>query len=227
MIFGVGSEVPGGIADVLGRSPGGTGVPSVGEAREDVAERPNDPEALRALATALQAEGETEEAIQTLERLRAIAPRDEAALRELCTRYVAQAATLRERAQRAQAEARLLAPEQGFLPPPTSELGQALGERPITDAVTGQAQERFDRLVTELQESYGKAKDVYVAVAELRPEDPTVQLQLADAALNSGDSAAAIAAYRRFLELAPNDPNAQLVRDEIERLEQSAPGGSG
>jgi tetratricopeptide (TPR) repeat protein len=227
VIFGVGSEVPGGIADVLGRSPGGDGIPSVSDAREEVEERPNDPEALRKLSTALQAEGETEEAIQTLERLRTIAPRDETGLRELATLYVTQAATLRQRAQREQARMQQLAPEEPFLPAETTDIGRALGERPISDAITSDANEAFTATLTKLQESYTKAKEIYLAVAELEPEDPTLQLQLADAAVNSGDTAAAIAAYKKFLELAPDDPSAQLVRDEIKRLEESTADASG
>jgi tetratricopeptide (TPR) repeat protein len=221
VVFGVGSEVPGGIADVLGRTPGGnTGIPSVSDARE---ERPNDPEALRNLATALQAEGETEEAIETLERLIAISPQDEPALRELATLYLARAGVLRQQAQQAQLNAQLLVPDEQFLPPAESDLGRALRERPISDAVRTEAQDDFSRRLQALQEVYTKARDTYLALAELTPNDPTVQLQLADAALNSGDTETAIAAYEQFLELAPNDPSAQLVRQELDRLQGIEP----
>jgi len=232
VIFGVGSEVPGGIADVLGRTPGGTGVPSVSEAREEVEERPNDPEALRSLATALQAEGEIEEAIGTLERLVAIAPQDEPALRELATLYLSRAATLRQQAIRAQQDAMLLVPDEQFLPPADTDLGRALrSERPIADAVQTEAQQEFTRLIQELQQAYSQARETYTTLAELAPNDPTIQLQLADAALNSGDTETAIQAFERFLELAPNDPSAPLVQQELDRLrgegDQPGPGGAG
>ena len=227
VIFGVGSEVPGGIADIIGGPRGDTGVPSVSEARERLEERPNDPEALRDLATALQLEGETDEAITTLERLVAIAPRDETALRELASLYLAQATQIRQRALQAQARAQLLAPDEQFLPPPDSDLGRALGERPISDAVQAEAQQEFARLIRELQTAYGQAKDTYQTLAELNPDDPTVQLQLADASLNAGDTATAIEAYERFLELAPNDPSAPLVKQEIERLRAGSGAGTG
>lgn len=228
VVFGVGSEVPGGIADVLGRSPGGgSGIPSVSDAREELEERPNDPEALRNLATALQAEGERDEATEILERLVDIAPRDEAALRELATLYVAQAGVLRQRAQEAQLRAQLLVPDEQFLPPSDTDLGRALRERPISEAVQTEAQGEFSRHLQALQETYAKAKETYASVAELTPDDPTVQLQLADSALNSGDTEAAIQAYERFLELAPNDPSAQLVEQELERLRDGELAGSG
>lgn len=228
VVFGVGSEVPGGIADVFGRSPGGAGgIPSVSDAREELEERPNDPEALRNLATALQAEGETDEAIDTLERLVDISPGDETALRELATLYVAKAGTLRQRAQEAQVRAQLLVPDEQFLPPADTDIGTALRERPISEAVQTEVQEEFSRHLRALQEAYAQAKETYAAVAELTPDDPTVQLQLADAALNSGDTETAIGAYERFLELAPNDPSAQLVEQELERLRDGEPAGSG
>jgi tetratricopeptide (TPR) repeat protein len=224
VVFGVGSEVPGGIADVLGRSPGGApGVPSVSEAREELEERPNDPEALRNLATALQAEGETEEAIRTLEQLVNISPRDESALRELATLYLARAGTLRQRAQQVQLQAQLLVPDEQFLPPPDTDLGRALRERPVSDAVRTEAQENFSRIVQQLQEVYANARNTYATLSELVPNDPTVQLQLADAAMNSGDTETAIQAFERFLELAPNDPSADLVRQELDRLRGTMP----
>jgi tetratricopeptide (TPR) repeat protein len=218
VVFGVGSEVPGGIADVLGRTPGFEGVLSVSDARKEVEERPNDPDALRQLATALQTEGQTREAIETLERLRAIAPRDQEALRELATLYVARAGALRSEAQQLQAEAQALAPDDQFLPPPDTDIGRALADRPISASVTGQANERFTEILTELQSVYSRAQGAYLELAELSPEDPTIQLQLADTALNAGDSATALAAYQRFLELAPDDPTAPLVQQEINRL---------
>ena len=79
-----------------------------------------------------------------------------------------------------------------------------------------------------MQAAYTGAKQAYVRVARAAPEDPSIQLQLADAAVNSGDTQTALKAYRRFLALAPDDPTAPVVRQEIKRLEATAalsPGG--
>ena len=43
----------------------------------------------------------------------------------------------------------------------------------------------------------------------------------------SGDTKAAIAAYKRFLELAPDDPSAPLVKQELKRLKSAVPQGTG
>ena len=62
------------------------------------------------------------------------------------------------------------------------------------------------------------AVDAYEQLAELQPDDPNVQLELAQAAQQTGDATTAIAAYERFLELAPDDPNASIVRDQLKQL---------
>ena len=52
----------------------------------------------------------------------------------------------------------------------------------------------------------------------LQPNDPNVQLELAQAAQQTGDAATAIAAYERFLKLAPDDPSATIVREQLKQL---------
>lgn len=223
--FGVGSDVPGGVADILqGRAPGSG--PSVSEARERVEERPRDADALRDLITALQNEGKPEDAIEYLERYSRIRPADAAALRELAGLYLGRAGRLQGEAQRLQARLQLLLPEAAFLPPDTSPLGQALADRPISSAVQQDAQTAFTDVLTRMQDAFRSAQEVYERLAVLEPEDAALQLQLADAALNVGDTGIAIAAYKRFLELAPDDPQAPLVEQEIERLEASVGAGA-
>jgi len=43
----------------------------------------------------------------------------------------------------------------------------------------------------------------------------------------SGDTGAAITAYQHFLELAPDDPSAPLVKQELKRLTSAVPQGTG
>ena len=59
----------------------------------------------------------------------------------------------------------------------------------------------------------------------LAPKDPNIQLELAQSAQQSGDSATAIAAYQAFLKLAPDDPSAGIVKQQIAQLKaaQAAP----
>ena len=223
--FGVGSDVPGGVADVLqGRAPGSG--PSVSEARERVEERPRDADALRDLVTALQNEGQPDEAIPYLERYTQVRPSDTAALRELAGLYLGRAGRNQGEAQRLQTRLQLLTPESSFLPPATTPLGQALSDSPITSAVQQEAQAAFTDALTRMQEAFRSAQEVYQRLVVLEPEDANLQLQLADAALNAGDTELALASYRRFLELAPDDPQAPLVEQEIERLEAAVGAGA-
>ena len=226
--FGVGGEVQGGVADIIGLG-GGTGQPSVSDARERVRENPNDAQALRDLAEALRADGQLEAAIDPLVRYTALRPRDEDALRELASLQLSKAGELRNAAEIAQAEAQMLVPGADFLPPTTTPLGQALANAPITQAVSTAQSERLNEAYTAMQSAYGDAKTTYQKIARVAPEDPSVQIQLADTAINAGDTTTALAAYKRFVKLAPDDPSAPLVRQEIKRLEGSAAiaGGTG
>ncbi|MGH3102896.1 MAG: tetratricopeptide repeat protein [Gaiellaceae bacterium] len=220
--FGVGSDVQGGVADVIGLGGGGSDQPSVDDAREKLEKTPNDPAALRELATALQTAGTPEEAIDPLESFTAQRPRDEDALRELAGLYLTKASRLRDELRIAQLQAQGLNPGADFLPPATTPLGQALSSPPISQAVTARASERVNAVFTELTATFDEAKTTYEQIVRLAPEDASLQLQLADAAQNAGDAATAIAAYEKFLELAPDDPSAPLVKKEIERLEATA-----
>src|SRR5829696_1426408 len=74
--FGVGSDVQGGLADLLtGNST--TGGASVGDARERAKDSPKDPDAWRDLSTALQQDGQTQEAIAPLRKYTDLRPKDE------------------------------------------------------------------------------------------------------------------------------------------------------
>ena len=79
VVFGVGSDVPGGVADILnGRAPGSGA--DVEGARERTQENPQDAAAWKDLADGLQQEGKSEEAISPLEPYVALRPRDTDAL---------------------------------------------------------------------------------------------------------------------------------------------------
>jgi tetratricopeptide (TPR) repeat protein len=227
VVFGVGSEVPGGIADVFqGRSA--TDGPSVKDAQAKLERNANDTAALRELSTALQASGRPDEAIPHLQRYVELRPADEAALRELAGLHLGKAIRLREQAQRIQLELNAVIPASQFSPAGEGPLAQALQSGgPIEDTVQGRTQERLMTVYGEMQGSFEEAKEAYQRVAAAVPEDAQVQLQLADAAANANDIGAAIAAYERFVALAPDDPTTPLVKEEISRLERAQAGDDG
>ena len=216
--FGVGAGGVG-VGDIFRGAGGGSGVPSVSEAEKRVSENPDDPQAFRDLATAYQTDGNTDGAIEALEELVAIRPKDTDALRELAGLYLTKAGDAQQRAQIAQLRAAYLAPSASV-----SGLfqlnGKSLDPDPISSAVTGQLSGEYQTALSEAQDAASKAVDSYRRIAAATPKDPTVQLELAQAAEGAGDYPTAIAAYEKFLGLAPDDPTAPEVKRILKQLRQ-------
>ncbi len=229
VFFGVGTGISGAnpIDAILGvfeerRAGGG---PSVEDAQARVAENPRDAEARLELANALQAAGRTEDAIAQLEIYTDMRRRDTNALQQLAALYDAQATDAQNDAIDAQLEAqRHLFPE-SFAPPDQSRLREAIGGGPIADTVSARASERSSAAYQTMQEAYAQEAEVYERLTALVPNDPLLQLQLGQASQFAGDTNAAIRAYKRFLALAPDDPNAPVVRDELRRLQPNRRSG--
>ena len=62
----------------------------------------------------------------------------------------------------------------------------------------------------------------YQRLAKLTPKDATTQLQLGQYAEAAGNSAVAIAAFKKFLKLAPTDVEAPTVRRDLKTLLKTA-----
>jgi regulator of sirC expression with transglutaminase-like and TPR domain len=230
VIFGIGSDQGTGIGDIL-RDQGSASSDSlsVGEARDRLEENPRDAAAKRALATALQEEGDTAEAITVLEEYVEQRPKDAEALRELAGLHLGRANVRAQQAQEVQLRASYLTFGSTFLAPlKLDDEGSTLAEDPIEAAVTAKLSAEVSAAYTRAQESYTAAEAAYVKLADLVPRDPNIQLELAQAAQQSGNTTRAIAAYERFLELAPDDPTAEIVREQVKALKGTqAPTGSG
>jgi tetratricopeptide (TPR) repeat protein len=223
--FGVGSDVQGGIADVLGVGASSSG-PSVDDAQEKLDKNPSDAEALYELAVAHETEGNETEAIAALERYVAVRPKDDDALRKLAGMYLGEASRARNDYLIAQEQAALLNPGATFLPSPETPLGQAFSNQPIVQASTGPANAAANDAYSRLIAAYGQAKTTYQKVVKIAPDDASAQLALADAAQNAGDATVALAAYKRFLALAPDDPSAPGVKQVVEQIEAQQKAGA-
>ena len=221
VLFGVGAGGVG-VGDIF-RGSGTTGVQSVDDARGKTEDRPKDPTAWRDLATALQTEGETEEAITALNTAVALAPKDGSAYRELAGLHLTLATERQRDAQFAQAISIYRAASQSF-PPLLGTAGQGVYEDPIARGVSAIANERVTTAYQDASTQATLAVDAYEELAALEPDDPNTQLELAQAAQQTGDATTAIAAYERFLKLAPDDPSASVVRDQLKQLRASLGG---
>jgi tetratricopeptide (TPR) repeat protein len=218
--FGVGAGGVG-VGDIFRGAGGGSGVPSIGEAEKQVAENPRDPEAYRDLANAYQADGDTDGAIEALQGFLSLRPKNTDVLRELAGLYLAKASEAQQDAQIAQLRAAYLAPAASI--PDLAQLGdKVLEPDPITNAVTTRLSTDIQAAYGELQQASANAVQMYQRIADATPEDPSVQLELAQAAESAGDYTTAMNAYETFLRLAPDDPTAPEVRRILRSLRQQA-----
>jgi Flp pilus assembly protein TadD len=224
VLFGVGAGGVG-VGDIFRDGSGSSGQ-SVSDARSATEDRPDDPEAWVDLSTALQTEGETAEAIAALDRAITLRPKDPDAYRQLASLHLTLATTRQQDAQIAQLIAAYRAPAQSFLlfAAPT---GQSVLQDPIALGINGQVSGRVSAAYQESQTEATLAVDAYEQLAKLQPNDPNVQLELAQAAQQTGDAATAISAYETFLELAPDDANASIVREQLAQLRGTAAAAGG
>jgi tetratricopeptide (TPR) repeat protein len=219
VIFGVGSDVQGGLGDLFRDAGVDTNAPSVEEAQERVAENPKNADALRDLANALSVEARTDEAIVALSQYTELRPKDEIALRDLAGLYLQKANRLQGEAEIAQQNANYLTAGATFTDPLQLPGGAgALTQDPIVDAITTKANEVVGAAYNAAQTAYSSAADAYDKVIALAPSDPNLQLELAQTAQRAGDFPRAIAAYERFVELAPDDPSTAIVKRQIAQL---------
>ena len=229
VIFNVGGSIPGtGLGDVLQglAQQQGTG-PSVGESRDKIKDRPNDPTGYRDLSTALQREGKNVEAIQPLERYVQMRPADRDALRNLGSLHMAQARTYEEQGVRARAQLTEITGGDVLTPGTTSPFGQEFANPQISSIESAKYNQQLNQAYLGLQESYKEATRVFqklVAVTpdELEADEPLIFLQLGQAAQSAGDYKAAIKAYERYLVVAPDSASAPAVKEQLPELRKAA-----
>ena len=224
VLFGVGSSNLGGLSDVFsGIGGGGSGTPSVDKPLKRTQKDPKDAKAWNDLATAYDLKGDYVLAIPAWETYVQLRPKDADGLTRLATDYEQQFSAQTNDAALAQAEAQT-AQSSSFGPPPTSPLGRALGNTPdpIGSAVSQAANTRFNDALSARQVTATQLVGVYQKLAKVQPADSGTQFQLAQAAENAGDSAAAIAAYKSFLKLAPDDLNAAQAKARLKALQAQA-----
>jgi tetratricopeptide (TPR) repeat protein len=216
--FGVGAGGVG-FGDILKGATGDSGVPSLDSAQEKVNENPEDPQAFRDLATAAQAQQKTDVAIEALEGYVNLRPKDTDALRELAALYLQKASAAQERAQIYQARSDYYAP--GAIRDSIFAIGGSpLETDPITNAVSTTYEQQISAAASEIQSASAQAVEQYRKITVAQPKDPSVQLELAQAAQSANDFATAVTAYEAFLKLAPDDPTAPEVRRLLKQLRQ-------
>jgi tetratricopeptide (TPR) repeat protein len=228
VVFGIGANQAGtSLGDLISSGGGDTGVLSVSEARERVEEHPPNAEAKLELATALETDGQTNEAIAVIGQYLTLRPKDEDALRQAAGLYQTRALEYQRRAADAQTRASYRSVGSTFVEGLELEEGQSLGEDPIDQAVAAVASEEVNAANEVASEAFRNAMQMYERIVALTPNDPNSQLELAQTAQQAGDYEKAITAYGRFVKLAPDDPSTELVKEQIKQLKQFTNPGSG
>jgi tetratricopeptide (TPR) repeat protein len=229
VLFGVGSSVGGGggLSDIFnGIRGGGSGQTSAEKALKATQKDPKNATAWHDLATAYDTKGDIAAAISAWTTYTTLRPKDDAGFQSLASDYEQQFSSQTQDAAAAQADAQN-AQATNFGPPATSPLGRALTSipDPIGQAVSSTANQRFNDALSARQATAQQLVVVYKKLAALHtPPQPSDQLLLAQAAQNAGDAPTAIAAYKKFVKLAPDDPNAAYARQQIKALGSSAQG---
>jgi tetratricopeptide (TPR) repeat protein len=224
VFFGVGSGSTGlgdllrGNFNIFGSNSSSTNSSAVKSALKKTQAHPKDPNAWNDLATAYQTDGKLTEANAALEHVLKLKPNDIGALQRVAGFYETKAQNKETEAQNLQAQAPLsLAGVLGVSS--TSQIGQALNNDPTSQRLTQQAQAAFTEANTALQ----KDTDLYKRIAKLQPNDVNTQFHYAQLADLTGDTAAALKAYKQVVKLAPTDPSAQQARQRIAVLSPAKP----
>ena len=220
----IGDLLQGHFGDLFGGSSSG---PSISKAKEKVKANPRNASAWHDLALAYEAKQQPAAAVGALKRYVALKPRDKAVLGELAALQLSRAQSLEQQAGALYQAEQQADPGRQFRPSPSSKLGQALGTDPITQSLSG-GSTSFATVYGQAQNAYRDAVAAYKKLAKLDPQTAATQEELGLAAERAGDSQTAIAAFRRYLKLAPDAGDAAGIRQEIKRLKAqlTAPGSS-
>jgi len=217
--FGVGTGVSGtSLGDVLRDffTSNSTST-DLGSLKEKAAANPKDADAQITYANALQTAGQSTVAVAVLQTYTTANPKDADALRQLAAVWGSIATKARAEAQAASVVAAQAAATQAPVPTDSPFLQQVQGNK-IADVITTDANNRATSANLRAQNAYREAAGVYQQLTLLTPNDPSVFLQLGVTSQSASDYPAAIAAYRQFLALAPDDASAPLVKQQLKIL---------
>jgi tetratricopeptide (TPR) repeat protein len=215
VFFGVGSGS--GIGDLLrgnfnifGNNSSSTSSSAVNSALKKTQAHPKDPNAWNDLATAYQTDGKLNDANTAYEHVLKLRPNDLAALQSVASHYEVRYQDKVAEGQSLQGQAPLtLAGVIGVSS--ASPVGQILSQDTSSQQLVQKANVAFTDANTALQ----KDAQLYKRIAKLQPTDVNTQFHYAQLADLTGDTAAAVTAYRKVIQLAPTDPSAQQARQRI------------
>ena len=221
VILGVGSGSTG-ISDILGNFFSGSSATgaSLSSLKQQTVEHPKSAVAWSNYANKLEQDHQDDNAIAALTQYTKLEPKDQNALLELAGLYLSRATDWNTLYENSQALTEALSPSSPLAPKPSSSLGKALAAlpSPFATAVSSQYTTATDNEYEKVISYLSDRVTVYQKLVALSPDDAVNQYSLGEAAVDAGNSAVAIKAYKAFLKLAPNDSLAPTARQEIASL---------
>jgi cytochrome c-type biogenesis protein CcmH/NrfG len=216
VFFGVGSGSS--IGDLLqgNFTRGGSSGASVSSLQKKVQKNPKDAASWLKLSQAYQAKGQTDQAIDPLKHYMALRPKDSGALSTLVSLQQTRALTLAQQAYNAQTSAGSVAfdPTGGLTSPKS---GPVVSD-PITQAVQTKVSSQQSTLTAQSTAAFKQTESSLKKLVAVSPDDTSTLFQYAQIAQYAGDTPTALAGYRKFLKLAPDDPKAAVAKQAIKAL---------
>src|SRR5581483_10352792 len=201
---------------------GGGGGSSVAKAQKAVKKNPNDPTAYRKLATAYESKGDNAGAIDALQNLTRLKPKNAAAWTELAGLQMNQATDYLTQYQSAYANRQLVAPGQSLIGA-TGKLGTALGTNRVEETLAKSVDSTVADLQTKTQLAFNNAVTSYDQVTQITPKDANAWFNLAQAAQQAGSYPQAVRGYKQYLKLNPDSSSRQQIETLIKQLSPAAP----
>jgi tetratricopeptide (TPR) repeat protein len=214
---GIGDLLQGNFGTLFGNGSNSSAQVSKDQKRID--KNPKDYAAYTDMAAAQAADNKIDAAIATLQKLKAVNPKYVDGLTQLASLYLRKADTARTAAISAQDAQQAVSPAT-FAPVTAGALGKVYKSftAPISSQLEQSSTSKFNDAYSKMTSAYGQAVVAYQDVAKASPSDPSIQFALAQTAEQAQDTKTAIAAYKRFLKLAPEDPTAPAVKQRIKAL---------
>jgi tetratricopeptide (TPR) repeat protein len=209
------------IRDAFGR--GSSSTPSVSKAQDEVIKHPLDPVARKDLANALEKKGRVDEAIIAWTQYTKLRPKDVNSLQHLAQLELGQADTFLQQAQVASLAQQDAGAGSAFAPT-NGKFGQALGQDPITSALSTKASTQLQEASSKYQAAASQAIGTYKKVVKLQPNDQQAVFSLAQAADTLRQTPVAISAYKRLLKFNLDPTTAAQIKARIKTLQGSGGG---
>lgn len=226
VLLGVGSSGLG-LGDIFNGISGGGGSPSIDKPLKATQQNPKNAAAWKELATAYDAKADYTSGLSAWQQYTQLRPKDVDGLNSLAQDYGQLLQSQAVDLQAAQAEVQQ-AQSPNLGPSSTSPLGRALGglSNPLEQSQSSDAVARYQSASSAYQQTASQLIATYQKIGKLQPNEPGVQLQLAQTAESIGDYATAITAYKQFIKIAPDDASVPQAKARIKTLQKQQAGSS-